>query len=80
MSGRDCSKSCASSSERTPTHPTSMQDLRHARVIISTTMQAVRPENVVLEVCRSRTAVIYDQELLAGGPGHAAQSNSMSLR
>ena len=42
-------------------------------------LQAVRPENVVLEVCRSRTAIIYDHEPQPGSD-HAAEPNSMSLR
>ena len=41
--------------------------------------QAVRPENVVVEVCRSRTAILYDQEPQGDGSTHAPQSNSMSL-
>ena len=53
-------------------------------------MQAVRPENVVLEVCRSRTAVLYDELLQeAGTPGTSgraatstgrAATSTMSLR
>lgn len=43
-------------------------------------LQAVRPENVVVEVCRSRTAVMYDEEPQPGRSGPAAESNSMSLR
>ena len=42
-------------------------------------LQAVRPENVVLEVCRSRTAIIYDQEPQPGSD-HVVEPNSMSLR
>ena len=40
--------------------------------------QAVRPQNVVVEVCRSRTAILYDQEPQGEG-SHAPHSNSMSL-
>ncbi|CAL5228667.1 g11840 [Coccomyxa viridis] len=42
-------------------------------------IEAVRPENVVVEVCRSRTAILYDQEPQGDGSTHAPQSNSMSL-
>ncbi len=44
-------------------------------------MQAVQPENVVLEVCRSRTAVMYDEPAAdtAVTPGRGP-ANPMSLR
>ena len=35
---------------------------------------------MVVEVCRSRTAVMYDREPQEEGSKHAPQSNSMSLR
>ena len=44
--------------------------------------QAVRPEQVVLEVCRSRTAVMYDTADEEGGAPSTSSRvpNSMSLR
>ncbi len=43
--------------------------------------QAVQPENVVLEVCRSRAAVMYDAPAEQAGPSGRSQGpNGMSLR
>lgn len=45
------------------------------------TWQAVQPENVVLEVCRSRAAVMYDAPAKPAGPSGRGQGpNDMSLR
>lgn len=41
--------------------------------------QAVRPESVVVEVCRSRAAILYDEKPQEEGSSQAPQSNSMSL-
>jgi len=38
-------------------------------------IDAVRPQNVVVELCSSRTAVMYDS---AGEPGHASSSSPSS--
>ena len=38
-------------------------------------IQAVRPQNVVVELCSSRTAVMYDN---AGDPSHDGGSSSTS--